>query len=334
MKREKVNLNNSHFDADGYVVDNYTGVKYIPITSNDVVITPNTRYYNDAYSSSKNYYDPESLPFIGPMSYWSRMMSSYIFGNDEAKAGVRESIRDRASRSIHPVGYNWPHQLLQLYNGYTSNSYLDVNNPIFLEERKEQAKKFADRVYSNNRARRGRSYKKIYDEAMQEYKDYFESQKQRQEFFQTYLGRQFDHKLLQPTNERPQKSKFNGRYFKLNSKQFDLQNEEALRYLLTNNKKSVVVNDNNLGDYTVSLGKDKNGDYYSAYDEWDISPFGDPGSKDQTLGIGKPYAVYNKYYYNPYNYLQYGLGPVYDLSKKLKPVSGNYVGTTEDSKTE
>ena len=109
MKREKVNLNNSHFDADGYVVDNYTGVKYIPITSDDVVITPNTRYYNDPYSSSKNYYDPESLPFIGPMSYWLRMMSSYIFGNDEAKAGVRESIRDRASRSIHPVGYNWPH---------------------------------------------------------------------------------------------------------------------------------------------------------------------------------------------------------------------------------
>ena len=169
---------------------------------------------------------------------------------------------------------------------------------------------------------------------MQEYKDYFESQKQRQEFFQNYLGRQFDHKLLQPTNERPQKSKFNGRYFKLNSKQFDLQNEEALRYLLTNNKKSVVVNDNNLGDYTVSLGKDKNGDYYSAYDEWDISPFGNPGSKDQTLGIGRPYAVYNKYYYNPYNYLQYGLGPVYDLSKKVKPTSGNYVGTTEDSKTE
>nr|DAJ76191.1 MAG TPA: hypothetical protein [Crassvirales sp.] len=39
-------------------------------------------------------------------------------------------------------------------------------------------------------------------------------------------------------------------------------------------------------------------------------------------------------YYNPYNYLQYGLGPVYNLSKNLKPVSGNYVGTTEDSKTE
>lgn len=37
--KEKVNLDNAHFDKEGNLVDNTTGIKYIP-TSDDVVITP------------------------------------------------------------------------------------------------------------------------------------------------------------------------------------------------------------------------------------------------------------------------------------------------------
>ena len=44
--KEKVNLDNAHFDKEGNLVDNTTGIKYIP-TSDDVVITPNPYRFKD-----------------------------------------------------------------------------------------------------------------------------------------------------------------------------------------------------------------------------------------------------------------------------------------------
>lgn len=204
MKREKVNLNNSHFDSDGYLVDNYTGVKYIPITSDDVVITPNTRYYNDAYSSSKNYYDPESLPFIGPMSYWLRMMSSYILVTTKLKLElekVLEIVRLDQYIQLDTIGRT------SYFNCITEILLIRIQMLItqIFGRKKRIGKKFADRVYSNNRARRGRSYKKYMTKRCKNTKIIL-NRKTKIGIFQTYLGRQFDHKLLQPTNERPQKS--------------------------------------------------------------------------------------------------------------------------------
>lgn len=54
--KEKVNLDNAHFDKEGNLVDNNTGVKYIP-TSDDVVIMPNTKYFYDPHASAGNYFD-------------------------------------------------------------------------------------------------------------------------------------------------------------------------------------------------------------------------------------------------------------------------------------
>lgn len=54
--KEKVNLDNAHFDKEGNLVDNNTGVKYIP-TLDDVIITPNTKYFYDPYASAGNYFD-------------------------------------------------------------------------------------------------------------------------------------------------------------------------------------------------------------------------------------------------------------------------------------
>lgn len=54
--KEKINLDNAHFDKEGNLVDNTTGVKYTPI-SDDVVITPNTKYFYDPYVSASNYFD-------------------------------------------------------------------------------------------------------------------------------------------------------------------------------------------------------------------------------------------------------------------------------------
>lgn len=50
--KEKVNLDNAHFDKEGNLVDNTTGIKYIP-TSDDVVITPNTKYFMVLRNPSK-----------------------------------------------------------------------------------------------------------------------------------------------------------------------------------------------------------------------------------------------------------------------------------------
>lgn len=57
--KEKVNLDNAHFDKEGNLVDNTTNVKYTP-TSDDVVITPNTKYFYDPYASVNNYFDPNT----------------------------------------------------------------------------------------------------------------------------------------------------------------------------------------------------------------------------------------------------------------------------------
>lgn len=323
--KEKVNLDNAHFDKDGNLVDNTTGTKYTA-TTNDVIITPNTKYFYDPYVGAKNYYNTEDLPIVGPASYWTRMASSHILGNDESKAGVRESIRNRALRSVTPTGYSWMHSLQQLYKGEDSQFFTDVNDPDFLEKAKYDAAKFAKKIY-NNKMYKGfenSSYQQIYDKVMQRYKDDLDFKKQRYEFFETYLGKNLNNKILQQTSDRPKKSNFSGRFFKLNDKQFDIKNEEAFRYLLTNNKKNVVVHNANLGDYTVSLGRDKNGDYYSAYDEWDLTPFGKPDGNDQTFGIGIPFAVYNKYYYNPSDYVQNKFNRVYKLREDLKPVNGQY----------
>ena len=54
--KEKVNLDNANFDHEGNLVDNTTGVSYTPI-ADDVVITPNTKYFYDPYASAGNYYD-------------------------------------------------------------------------------------------------------------------------------------------------------------------------------------------------------------------------------------------------------------------------------------
>ena len=55
-----------------------------------------------------------------------------------------------------------------------------------------------------------------------------------------------------------------------------------------------------LGTYTRSLGQDEKGKYMSYYDEWDISPIGNKQGKegkDQTMGIGTPFSIYDRRYY-------------------------------------
>ena len=58
-----------------------------------------------------------------------------------------------------------------------------------------------------------------------------------------------------------------------------------------------------LGKFTVSRGKDERGKYFSYYDSYDLNPYKGDYSKfnskieDISMGIGKPYEVYDRIYY-------------------------------------
>jgi hypothetical protein len=61
------------------------------------------------------------------------------------------------------------------------------------------------------------------------------------------------------------------------------------------------IYDVGLGDYTVNKGKDDRGEYISYYDKWDINPFGQgKNAPDVSLGIGKPFDLYDRIYYKDY----------------------------------
>ena len=116
---------------------------------------------------------------------------------------------------------------------------------------------------------------------------------------------------LQPAVYNLTKGKPVGKLYKLTSKAWkgdDNMNplgDRQLYEMLKSGKKSdfgdgVGGTMTGLGTYTRSLGEDEKGKYMSYYDEWDISPIGNKSGKngkDQTMGIGTPFSVYDRRYY-------------------------------------
>lgn len=124
----------------------------------------------------------------------------------------------------------------------------------------------------------------------------------------TQAGQNVD-EYLQPAVYSLTKGTPIGKLYRLTPKAWDNSDDmnplgdEALYHLLKSGKKSYVTSGNTktgLGDYTVSLGEDEKGKYMSYYDEWDISPIGNKrgkAGKDQSMGIGTPFSVYDRRYY-------------------------------------
>ena len=124
----------------------------------------------------------------------------------------------------------------------------------------------------------------------------------------TQAGQNVD-EYLQPANYTITKGKPIGKLYRLtpkawgNSDDMNPLGNIALYHLLKSGKKSKTTYGNTktgLGEYTVSLGEDKNGKYMSYYDEWDVSPIGNKvgkDGKDQSMGIGTPFSVYDRRYY-------------------------------------
>lgn len=83
-------------------------------------------------------------------------------------------------------------------------------------------------------------------------------------------------------------------------------NIEGGDYLPIGKNRVIYPNDINafselegLGQFTVGRGYDKKGEYISYYDSWDLGDTNNP-YKDMSLGIGKPFNVYDRIYLDDY----------------------------------
>lgn len=83
-------------------------------------------------------------------------------------------------------------------------------------------------------------------------------------------------------------------------------NIEGGDYLPIGKNRVVYPNDINafselegLGQFTVGRGYDKKGEYVSYYDSWDLGDTNSP-YKDSSLGIGKPFNIYDRIYLDDY----------------------------------
>ena len=81
---------------------------------------------------------------------------------------------------------------------------------------------------------------------------------------------------------------------------------DGLPYLPLNTNRVVYPNDINaytelegLGQFTVGRGRNDKGEYVSYYDSWDLGDTND-SYKDMSLGIGKPFNIYDRIYLDDY----------------------------------
>lgn len=104
---------------------------------------------------------------------------------------------------------------------------------------------------------------------------------------------------VSPASYEPSQAKKNIDYVKLDNlpqEIIDKLVKVGQEIKLGNNKTSGVIHP--LGVHQVGHGKDEKGEYVSYYDLWDLSPLG--GGSDQSLGIGKPFEVYDRVYLDDY----------------------------------
>lgn len=147
----------------------------------------------------------------------------------------------------------------------------------------------------------------------------------RDDLWATYLqipekNRHPNRRKLKPSIYRPSKGSVEESVYRLPLDIEDQQNiiDEASHLGYNKNKVSRVL-DHYLGDHTVGRGYDpQKGDYVSYYDRYDLNPFagGTPiktkvkwldkqlrsttADMDFSLGIGKPFSIYDRIYLDDY----------------------------------
>lgn len=145
--------------------------------------------------------------------------------------------------------------------------------------------------------------------------------KDRYDAWYLYLGLEQENGTFAVSPDRPSSSKDADMvYYRMPEKEeFILRN--GLRELAKNDTDKTVIWDNPprrdakdslakympkdyagvMGRYTVSKGEDEKGSYVSYYDKWDLKPGGVFGDKEahEMAGVGKPFEIYGRIYYDP-----------------------------------
>lgn len=130
----------------------------------------------------------------------------------------------------------------------------------------------------------------------------------REDAWRWYLGLSQKHNTFGISDYKPEKSSDDKYYYKINGfldglfkNYYDCDSSEAISSLI----KSIKINggsrtiesfDKTMGRFSLFLGEDKKGKYFSYYDKWDLNV---PTEKLGAGLFGRTFEIYDRIYYNP-----------------------------------
>ncbi len=142
--------------------------------------------------------------------------------------------------------------------------------------------------------------------------------KEREDAYRLYLGLPQINNTFGISDYRPQKSKDDKYYFKINDfwKKKAEQNHQIIATELKSLYEQYQDNLNEgrndlfldglvMNQYKFSLGEDKNGHFMSYYDLWDLDIQIEKGNSF----FGKPFEIYDRIYYNPTTFEPLNVNP-------------------------
>lgn len=223
----------------------------------------------------------------------------------------RSKINKSLGKNLLPVSYeNLPlrYILSSKFNVKESNrQFIDnlLNDKMTTEDRKQ----FNDLIKTSGLSS---------DELKKRYAN-------RMDAYNLYLGIPQKNNTLEVSNQVPSKStEKNKTYYKYNDEAKNKLAKELIDWANTNSEEKGVLTDLKqfvMGDYTVSKGKDKRGNYISYYDKWDLDPI---GSQVKSLDYGKPFEMYDKIYVKKQGDKYVKMNYTDDELSKLNPNSKNF----------
>ncbi|NBW17922.1 MAG: peptidoglycan-binding protein [Caulobacteraceae bacterium] len=223
----------------------------------------------------------------------------------------RSKINKSLGKNLLPVSYeNLPlrYILSSKFNVKESNrQFIDnlLNNKMTTEDKKQ----FNDLIKTSGLSS---------DELKKRYAN-------RMDAYNLYLGIPQKNNTLEVSNQVPSKStEKNKTYYKYNDEAKNKLAKELIDWANTNSEEKGVLTDLKqfvMGDYTVSKGKDKRGNYISYYDKWDLDPL---GSQVKSLDYGKPFEMYDKIYVKKQGDKYVKMNYTDDELSKLNPNSKNF----------
>ena len=213
---------------------------------------------------------------------------SGIVDEGDKPKGLKNKIRDRLYNNIVPLSYDDP--IKRIFNALILNKKEEVD-PRLNEE-------YVDYIYD--------AYAMYLDKPQEN--DSFIPSKYKPSISKDNSATYYAYPKLE---EKLKKKISRGSGINLSGLD-NLPIEEEIKKI--NATESSIYVDPSLGTFKVGTGKDEKGNYISYYDIWDVNPYSGAwvdsdkkgkllnkileNKKDISIGIGKPFEIYNRIYYN------------------------------------